>query len=52
MTGALIGTAVQIIVGWVLIVKVPEWLGIRGFFATVLKIIGVLVIISAVLSWI
>lgn len=52
MINALIHTVVRIIIGWLLIEKVPTWLNIRGIVATILKIIGVLIIISALLDWI
>ncbi len=52
MINALIHTAVRIIIGWLLIERVPAWLKIRGIVATILKIIGVLIIISALLDWI
>lgn len=49
---ALIHTAVRILIGWLLIDRVPAWLNIRGIIATILKVIGVLIIISALLDWI
>ncbi len=52
MINALIHTAVRILIGWLLIERVPAWLNIRGIIATILKIIGVLIIISALLDWI
>lgn len=52
MINALIHTAIRILIGWLLIEKVPAWLNIRGIIATILKIIGVLIIISALLDWI
>lgn len=52
MINALIHTAVRILIGWLLIEKVPAWLNIRGIVATLLKVIGVLIIISALLDWI
>ena len=52
MINALIHTAVRIIIGWLLIERIPAWLNIRGIVATILKIIGVLIIISALLDWI
>ena len=52
MIDALIHTAVRIIIGWLLIDRVPAWLNIRGIVATILKVIGVLIIISALLYWI
>lgn len=50
MINALIHTAVRIIIGWLLIERVPAWLNIRGIVATILKVIGVLIIISALLD--
>ena len=52
MIDPLIHTAVRILIGWLLIERVPAWLNIRGIVATILKIIGVLIIISALLDWI
>lgn len=52
MFGALIGTVIQCIIGWLLIDRVPAWLNIRGGFATILKVVGVLVILGALLAWI
>lgn len=52
MINALIHTAIRILIGWLLIERVPAWLNIRGIVATILKIIGVLIIISALLDWI
>ncbi len=51
MTHALINTAVKILIGWVLIDKVPSWLSLRGIIATIIKVIGVLIIVSALLYW-
>ena len=52
MIDTLIHTAVRILIGWLLIDKIPAWLSIRGIVATILKVIGVLIIISALLEWI
>lgn len=52
MIDALIHTAVRILIGWLLIDRVPAWLNIRGIVATILKVIGVLIIISALRYWI
>lgn len=52
MIDTLIHTAVRILIGWLLIDKIPTWLSIRGIVATILKVIGVLIIISALLEWI
>ncbi|MCD8202262.1 MAG: hypothetical protein LUD48_01300 [Prevotella sp.] len=49
---ALIHTAIRVIIGWLLIDRVPAWLNLSGIIATILKVIGVLVIISALLDWI
>ena len=47
----LISTAVKILIGWILIDKVPYWLNLRGIIATIIKVIGVLIIISALLDY-
>lgn len=52
MISTLIHTAIRIIIGWILIDKVPAWLNISGIIATIIKVIGVLIIISALLDWI
>ena len=52
MIDTLIHTAVRILIGWLLIDRVPAWLNIRGIVATILKVIGELIIISALLEWI
>ena len=52
MISALIHTAIRILIGWILIDKVPVWLNIRDIIATIIKIIGVLIIISALLDWV
>jgi hypothetical protein len=52
MINLLIRTAVRVLIGWLLIDKVPYWLGLNGIIATIIKIIGVLIIISALLVWI
>ncbi len=48
----IISTLIQCLVGWLLIEKVPAWINIRGVFATIVKIIGVLIIIRALIAWI
>ena len=48
---SIISTLIQCLAGWLLIEKVPGWLNITGFFATVIRIIGVLIIIRAFLAW-
>lgn len=52
MIDALIHTAVCILIGWLLIDRVPAWLKIHGIVALILKVMGVLIIISALLDWI
>lgn len=56
VVSALISTAVKILIGWILIDKVPSWLNLRvnlrGIIATIIKVIGVLIIISALLDWV
>ena len=49
---ALISTLVRILIGWILIDKVPTWLTLKGGIATIIKVIGILIIISALLAWI
>ncbi len=46
----LISTVIRVLIGWILIDKVSYWLGLGRNFTTVTKIIGVLIIISALLS--
>jgi amino acid permease len=48
----IISTLIQCLIGWLLIDKVPVWLKISGLFATIIKVIGVLVIIRALLAWV
>lgn len=52
MINALIHTAIRVLIGWLLIEKVPAWLNLRGIIATIIKMIGVLIIISALLDWV
>lgn len=52
IVSALISTAVKILIGWILIDKVPTWLNLRGIIAIIIKVIGVLIIISALLDWV
>ena len=47
----LIGTCVQIVIGWILFDRVPGWLKVTGIIATVIKVIGVLIIVRAILAW-
>ena len=52
MISELISTAIRILIGWILIDKVPLWLNLSGIIAVIVKVIGVLIIISALLAWI
>lgn len=52
IVSALISTAVKILIGWILIDKVPSWINLSGIIATIIKVIGVLIIISALLDWV
>lgn len=52
IVSALISTAVKILIGWILIDKVPSWLNLSGIIAAIIKVIGVLIIISALLDWV
>lgn len=50
MISMLIHLVVYVIIGWLLIDRVPVWLGLRGLIATIVKVIGVLIIICALLN--
>lgn len=52
MLSTLISTLVRILIGWILIEKVPAWLGLTKFFATIVRILGIIIIISALLIWV
>lgn len=47
----IISTLIQCLVGWLLIERVPTWLKIDGIFATIVKIIGLLIILRALIAW-
>lgn len=49
---ALIHTAIRILIGWILIDRVPVWLGLSGNIAMIIKVIGVLIILSALFAWV
>lgn len=49
---ALISTAVKILVGWIVLDKVPLWLNLQGIIGKIIKVIGILIIISALLDWV
>ena len=51
MISALIQTVIHVLIGWILIEKVPSWLNLRGIIATIIKVIGILIILGAFLSW-
>lgn len=48
---ALIHTAIRILIGWILIDRVPVWLGLSGIIAMIIKVIGILIILSALFAW-
>ncbi len=52
MGNALISTIARILIGWLLVDRVPQWLNITGIFATILKVIGILIILSSLLDWV
>lgn len=52
MIYALISTIVLILIGWILIDKVPRWLNLHGIIEMIVKVIGLLIIISSLLAWI
>ena len=52
MIGHIISTLVEILIGYILIQRVSEWLNLRGFIAIIVKVIGILVIIGALISWV
>lgn len=52
MVSSLVSLAVTVIIAWLLFEKVPEWFGIRGVFATILKVIAVIIVISALLNFV
>lgn len=47
---ALLHVVVRIIIGWILIDRVPVWLNLDGIIEKIVKVIGVLMIISALLN--
>lgn len=51
MVDSLIHTAVKILIGWILIDRVPVWLNLKGILALIVKIVGVLIIISSLIDW-
>lgn len=48
----IISTLIRCLIGYLFIAYIPSWLKIGGIFATILKIIGILIILQALLSWI
>lgn len=50
--GQIISTLIQCLIGWILIERVPAWLKITGFIGTIVKIIGILIILRALLAWV
>lgn len=52
MINALISTVIKILIGWLLIERVPVWLNLSGIILTIVKVLGVLIIISALWAWV
>lgn len=52
MIADIIRTIVKIVIGLILLDGVPGWLGLKGVFAFIVKLLGVLVILWALLDWI
>ncbi len=52
MTQSIIATIAQLVLGYIFIEYVPGWLHLKSFFTTISRIIGVVIIISAILHWI
>ena len=48
----IISTLAQCVIGWLLVDRVPIWLNLNGVIAFIVRLIGVLVIIRAILSWV
>lgn len=49
---ALTSTAIKILVGWIILEKIPLWLNLQGIVSKIIKAIGIFVIISALLEWV
>lgn len=49
---ALIHTLIKCLIGYLFIAYIPKWLKVTGIIDTILKIIGILIILSALLDWI
>jgi len=52
MTAKIVSTLITLLIGYILIDNVPGWLNLKGIFATIVKIVGILVVLSALLVWI
>ncbi len=52
MTHAIIRTIVLLIIGWLLIDRVPDWLRLNKTIALIPKVAGVAVVIYALLEWV
>jgi hypothetical protein len=52
MINSIISTIVQLLIGWILIQYVPYWLKLKGGFAMIVKVVGVVVFIGALLVWV
>lgn len=48
--GYLIGILVRLVIGWLFITKIPEWVKATGILASIIRLVGVLIIISIILN--
>lgn len=48
----IITTLIQCLIGYLFIAYIPAWLNLKGIIATIVKIIGVLIILRALIAWI
>lgn len=39
----------QCLIAWLFIIKIPIWLKLKGLIATIVKIIGILILLNAIL---
>lgn len=52
MIQKIISTAVQILIGWLLVNYVPRWVRLKGIIDKIVRVVGVVVIITALMKWI
>ena len=46
----IVDAAIQVLIGWIMVVKIPVWLKLKGKVSMIVKVIGVLIIIFGLLS--